>query len=98
MVFADYLLVITFLPAACIVRERYFPRQCKNCVSAPVGAAPSSDDKVDEVRPPDAKTPRLVERFDAAFPVWPGSSAGLHGPIRAMPWQIDPEQEPEEEL
>jgi hypothetical protein len=68
MVFADYLLVITFLPAACIVRERYFPQRCKdcctkNCVSAPVGAAPSSDDKVDEVRPPDAKQPRFVERF-----------------------------------
>jgi len=69
MVFADYLLVITFLPAACIVRERYFPQQCKDCgtkaclKSSPVGAAPSSDDKVDEVRPPDAKKPRLVERF-----------------------------------
>merc|ERR1719478_719408 len=31
MVFADYLLVITFLPAACIVRERYFPQCCRDC-------------------------------------------------------------------
>ena len=39
---------------------KVLPQRCKNCVSAPVGAAPSSDDKVDEVRPPDAKQPRFV--------------------------------------
>lgn len=68
MVLADYLLVITFLPAAIIVRERYFPTQVKECPgsclkrSASIGAAPSSD-KVDEVQKPKVSKPRLVERF-----------------------------------
>ena len=77
MVLADYLLVITFLPAAIITREKYFPARLKSCgrapknrtaavhavTDAPADAPAPAPALAATATPPRAPDARMVEKF-----------------------------------